>query len=133
LELEKLAVARLLAGVFGPASESTQKVATRLERELADQIRFDHRDREPTDLLAAWSSLPTIGQTAGTSASVVPSVEAIPGLVHSTYAFRMLTLAHILSEFQATGNGDRTSFDALLPALGLGLREVEAYKVDFVK
>jgi len=133
LEKEKEAVARLLAGIFGPTSDSTKKVAAKLERELADQIRFDHRELEPTDLLAAWSSFPTIGQTAATSPAMVPAVEEIPGLVHSTYAFRMLTLAHILSEFQATGNGDRVSFDALLPALGLGLREVEAYKVDFVK
>ena len=101
--------------------------------ELADQIRFDHRDQEPTDLLAIWSSFPPIEQTAAKSVAAAPTVEEIQGLVHSTYAFRMLTLAHILSEFQATGAGDRPSFDALLSSLGLGLREVEAYKVDFVR
>lgn len=130
LRAEKESVARFLAGILGPSTESTAKVARRLELELADQIRFDHRDLDAVSLQATWSALPPIAETAGLLPSKPAAADDLAALASSSYAFRLLVLAHVLHELQGR---DEPAFLAVVQGFGLGLKEVEAYRDDFVR
>lgn len=127
---EKAAVARLLKGIFGADSARIESVAKRLEVELADQIRYDHREVQADVLAAQWGASGSIAGFATQAASGRPAAKELQGLVLATYAFRLMTLAHVL---EGIGAGDKDDLSAVLSELGLGLKEVEAYRVDFVK
>jgi len=124
---EKAAVARLLKGILGANAD---KVAVRLEKELAEEVRFDHREVEPAELTAAWAASPSIPELVAKTEATSVKVADIPGLADATYAFRLMTLAQIL---EGLGTADASALHAILSELGLGLKEVEAYRVDFVK
>lgn len=124
---EKESVARLLKGILGAGAD---RVAVRLEKELADEVRYDHREIEPSALAAAWTASPGIPELVAKAQTGSVEVADIQGIVQATYAFRLMTLAHVL---EAIGSGDKTEFARVLSELGLGLKEVEAYRVDFVK
>jgi len=124
---EKESVARLLKGILGAGAES---VAVRLEKELAEEVRYDHRETEPAALATAWGASPSIPELVAKAQAVPVDVSDIPGIVQATYAFRLMTLAHVL---EGIGSGDKTEFAKVLSELGLGLKEVEAYRVDFVR
>ncbi len=124
---EKDSVARLLKGILGAGAEP---VAIRLEKELADEVRYDHREIEPSALATAWAASPSIPELVAKATVARLEMSDIQGIVQATYAFRLMTLAHVL---EGLGAGDKTEFSRILSDLGLGLKEVEAYRVDFVR
>lgn len=130
LRSEKQSVARFLAGILGPSTDSTRKVAQRLELELADQVRFDHRDLDAIALQASWSALPPIVETAAGLPAQAPAAAELGALASSSYAFRLLVLAHVLHELQGR---EAPAYLAIVQGFGLGLKEVEAYRDDFVR
>lgn len=129
---EKSAVARFLVRLFGSSTDVAARLAARLETELADQIRYDHREVEHDRLVAAWKGQPEIGKLLA-AAPAGPSLgQELSGLAEASYAFRLLVLAHAVADIEA-GSGDAAGFRTILDSLGLGIQEVKAYRADFVR
>lgn len=129
---EKSAVARFLVRLFGSSTDVAARLAARLENELADQIRYDHREVEPERLSAAWKGQPEIGRLLSTATEAPALVQELSGLAEASYAFRLLVLAHAVADVEA-GSGDGSAFRSILDSLGLGIQEVKAYRADFVR
>lgn len=129
---QKKSVARLIAGVFGERADAALRVAARLEKDLLDELAYDHREISPAVLGAAWAEVDSIDRLVADLVPEAPEREALAGLAASTYAFRMLAFAHIQSELDQVGGGeDRLS--GVLAGLGHGLPEVRSYQKDFIK
>lgn len=129
--LEKQAVGRVLGAFLAADPASIGELAAKLENELGEQIRFDHRQEDSTSLRKCWDGLPPISEHVKSSEVSIPQIGEIQGLADSTYAYRLLALAHVLGAL--AGKPDSLGpFEAFLSTLGLGLAEVEAYRKDFV-
>ena len=101
------------------------QVAAILERELGEQIRYDHREVASAELDALWRDLPSIASLLGQSEA--SDLEAIKA---SSYALRLMALAQCKVRMpEAT----RSSMLSTLDGFGLGMKEVENYAKDFVK
>lgn len=119
---QKKGAAQLIQTLFGT---NGTEIAVVLERELGEQIRYDHREVEPSALDALWRDLPTIASLVGQgSASDFEAIQA------SSYAFRLMALAQCLTRLPPASQG---AFQAILDDFGLGRKEVEAYAADFVR
>ncbi|MBK9579556.1 MAG: hypothetical protein IPK50_16045 [Fibrobacterota bacterium] len=129
--LEKQAVARVLVAFLAGDPELVQNLSILLEKELCDQVQFDHRHEDGSSLRECWKGLPSIHELVGKADSGIPQIAQIQGLADSTYAFRLLVLAHLLGGLSGKP-GAQAPFEAFLSTLGLGLAEVETYRKDFV-
>ncbi|MCB9495446.1 MAG: hypothetical protein H6686_00980 [Fibrobacteria bacterium] len=126
---EKAAVAHLLAALELEPS-AREKVVGKLDVELKEQCAFDHRDFTPEEVNLAWLGTPSLENLLQRE-RVLFDESILKGLVEATYAFRLLTLAHLHSELGRRG-GRRDLFLKCLDHLGHTMAEVEAYQVDFV-
>lgn len=119
---QKKGVAQLIHTLFG---SSGSEVAVVLERELGEQIRYDHREVASTELDAIWSRIPSIKSLLDQGNS-----NDIEALKASSYAFRMMALAQCHVRMPESL---RTTFLAILDQFGLGMKEVEVYADDFTR
>jgi len=119
---QKKGVAQLIHTIFG---SSGPEVAAILERELGEQIKYDHREVASNELDALWRELPSIVSLIGQG-----SASDLDALKSSSYAFRLMTLAQCLARLPKNKQRDLAS---ILETFGLGLQEVESYAKDFVK
>jgi hypothetical protein len=132
IQQEKISVSVLLAGIFGPKSEVTCLLAMRLEAVLAEELIYDHRAESPATLQGMWNSTPSLADQSKEAPATIPSKEGLQGLSQATYAFRLLTLSHILVDLKK-GVGNTQGFADVLSELGLGIQEIEGYLKDFVR
>ncbi len=119
---QKKGTAQLIAEVFG---QNLPELATTLDRELGEQVRFDHREIAVAELDGIWNALPSIGSLVGSG-----SRSDLDALKNSSYAFRLMTLAQASRRLQAQG---KSAFAGILDEFGLGELEVESYANDFVR
>lgn len=124
---EKKSVSWLARGVLGNGT-GVRRVCERLERELGEQVLFDHRAEDPASLRTAWSQLPSLVDLLSEDAPI-----GFEGLASATYAFRMLALANIQAGLETEGSGDAKLFQDILTNLGHHVGEVKAYQDDFVR
>lgn len=101
------------------------EVAAILERELGEQVLFDHREIATSELESIWRSLPDIGSLVGSGTAT-----DLQALKESSYAFRLMTLAQCLNHLP---DESRPALLDHLDDFGLGIKEVEAYRADFVR
>ena len=119
---QKQGVAQMVQALFESDGAALAEI---LERDLGDQVRYDHREVAPAELDALWKGLPTIASRLGTG-----SAADLEALKASSYAFRLMTLAQSLTRLPAAS---QDAFQAILDEFGLGRKEVEAYAADFVR
>jgi hypothetical protein len=121
-QAQKQGVAGLIHALYGTDGAALAEI---LERELGEQVRYDHREVAPAELDAVWKGLPSIASRLGSGTAA--DLETLKG---SSYAFRLMTLAQSLTRLPPASQG---AFQAILDDFGLGRKEVEAYVADFVK
>lgn len=119
---QKKGAAQLIHSLFG---SDGSEIAAVLERELGEQVRYDHREVDPSVLDAQWKELPAIASLVGQG-----SASDLEALKASSYAFRLMTLAQCRVRMPESA---RSAMLSILDDFGLGMKEVESYAKDFVR
>lgn len=119
---QKKGVAQLIHSLFG---DNGAELASILESELGEQIRYDHREVAASELDTQWGAIPTISSLIGHGGP-----EDINALKASSYAFRLMALAQCWVRCSIETS---QKLETMLDSFGLGPTEVAGYAKDFVK